>query len=218
MQFLGRFITLTTLWIPCYYVGKSIKYGLFSHSSRHLLLPEMAPNFQDGMAKIMQRAPLVFALFLGSIGLGTLPLDAALLPSKPATSPLPTPVPQPKIEKHDVLLMNLSINHQLVLTLMSPDGSCRRYLRQDGGQGFDGVLPSKNKGDDFAASSSPDGKWVAYYSSRTGAVNLWICDASGLNQRELTDSDVSIEDPLPLDEAPIQISPDSKRIAYLNGG
>jgi hypothetical protein len=135
---------------------------------------------------------------------------------KPVPDPAPTAVPEPKIEKHDVLLMDLSINSQLILTRMAPDGSCRQYLRQAGG--FSPVLPSGNKGNDFAPTSSPDGKWIAFYSSRAGAVNLWLCSSEGVNQRALTDSDSSIADFDPMQEPPIQFSPDSQSIAYLQNG
>lgn len=153
------------------------------------------------------------SLFLVAAALAlTLGLPAADAP-KPLTPAAATAGAAPKIEKHDVLLMSLSINDHQILTRMALDGSCRLYLRQKGG--FSPVLPSANKGDDFGAASSPDGKSFAFYSSRTGAVNLWISDPSGANQRPLTESDSSIAEFHALSEAPIQFSQDSKQIAYL---
>jgi hypothetical protein len=156
--------------------------------------------------------PAVFGLALFSA-----PLAAAETPAKAAPTPAASPTPSaPKIEKHDVLLMDISINDQLVLARMNPDGSCRQYLKQGGG--FSAVLPSSNKGDDFAPAASADGKALAFYSTRHGAANLWICDASGLNQRAISDSDSPLAEFRPTGEPPIQFSPDSKWIAYLQGG
>jgi Tol biopolymer transport system component len=179
----------------------------------------MALNFQDGMTKIMRRPPLIFAVLLGGLSYSPARIYADNLAIKaPLPSPVATVVSAPKLEEHDVLLMNLAINHQLIVTRMSADGSCRSFLNQENSGGFDSVLPSKNQGDDFDATESQDGKWVAFYSNRSGAVNLWICDANGMNQRELTDSDVSIAVSQTSDEPPIQFSPNSKKIAYLNSG
>ena len=163
------------------------------------------------------KSPSLMMLTVFGLSLVSGPVSAAAAPAKPAPSPVASPTPSaPKLEKHDVLLMDLSINDQLVLTRMSPDGSCRQYLKQGGG--FSPVLPSGNKGDDFAPTASADGKWLAFYSTRHGAANLWICDASGLNQRALSDSDTPLAEFRPTGEPPIQFSPDSKWIAYLQGG
>lgn len=135
----------------------------------------------------------------------------------PAKISLPPAAAQaPKIEKHDILIMNLSIHDQLIITRMSLDGSCRQFLRQSGG--FNAVLPVANHGNDFAPAVSPDGRLIAFYSSRNGAVNLWVSDAAGMSQRPLTDSEASIAEFRPLNDPPIQFSPDGKLIAYLDSG
>ena len=150
------------------------------------------------------------------LGLSPLGLRAADAPTN-ATPAAAAAAPQAsKLEKHDVLLMDISIHDQLIIARSQPDGSCRQFLRQSGG--FSSVLPGGNKGDDFAVTASGDGKWLAFYSSRSGAVNLWVSDAQGMNQRQLSDSDASIAEPRPLNDPPVQFSPDGKTIAYLNTG
>lgn len=126
----------------------------------------------------------------------------------------PTPIPTPKIEKHDILLMTAQYGSRMMLSCSNPDGSCRRYLSE--ADGLQDVLPINNKGDNFAGITSPDGRWIAFYSNRSGAVNLWLADANGLNQRNLTESDVDIVDAKATELTPIQFSPDSRKIAYMN--
>jgi len=44
----------------------------------------------------------------------------------------------------------------------------------------------RNYGSRYAATTSPDGQWVAYISSRDGKSNVFISDASDKNERQLT--------------------------------
>jgi tricorn protease len=53
---------------------------------------------------------------------------------------------------------------------------------------------------------SPDGKWVAFISDRSGREEVWMADERGANQKQLTDVDC--------DKAPITWSPDSKSILW----
>ena len=54
---------------------------------------------------------------------------------------------------------------------------------------------------------SPDGKWIAFLSARSGQTNIWLIDPFGGEARRLTD--------LPLGASSIKWSPDGKNIAFL---
>lgn len=59
---------------------------------------------------------------------------------------------------------------------------------------------------DHSQQFSPDGKQIAFASDRTGNYEIWLADAEGKNQRQLTDS--------PAEEGSPRFSPDGKFIAY----
>ncbi len=54
---------------------------------------------------------------------------------------------------------------------------------------------------------SPDGKRIAFFSSRTGKGEIWVCDSDGSSPRQLTSSHVPVE-------ASPHWSPDGREIAY----
>ena len=59
---------------------------------------------------------------------------------------------------------------------------------------------------DHSPQFSPDGKQVAFASDRTGNYEIWLADAEGKNQRQLTDSTAQAGSP--------HFSPDGKFIVY----
>lgn len=59
---------------------------------------------------------------------------------------------------------------------------------------------------DHSQQFSPDGSQIVFTSERTGNYEIWMADADGKNQRQLTDSDGSAGSP--------RFSPDGKFIAY----
>jgi Tol biopolymer transport system component len=124
------------------------------------------------------------------------------------------PKEAPKTTNREVLLMSVKLGQQWILACSKPDGNCQEFLNQRGG--FQASLPTTNKGNDFAPAASPDGAHIAFYSDRDGAVNLWLSDPQGRGQLALTDEDVSINDINPDQDAPIQFSPDSKKLAFLS--
>ena len=60
--------------------------------------------------------------------------------------------------------------------MVNADGSDRRQLTENGNQ-------------DFFPSWSPDGETIVFSSDRTGAVELYLMDADGGNQRPLIAGD-----------------------------
>ncbi len=53
---------------------------------------------------------------------------------------------------------------------------------------------------------SPDGKWIAFVSDRTGREEIWVCDEFGKNLKKISDSDA--------DKGQLAWSPDSKSLLY----
>ncbi len=53
---------------------------------------------------------------------------------------------------------------------------------------------------------SPDGKWIAFVSDRSGRDEIWICDTLGKNPRKLSDSDT--------EKSFVEWAPDSKSLLY----
>lgn len=58
---------------------------------------------------------------------------------------------------------------------------------------------------------SPDGKRIAFVSNRTGSQQIWLADANGLNQRQLTSLPTTVEATWP------RWAPDGTRIAFQGG-
>jgi len=53
---------------------------------------------------------------------------------------------------------------------------------------------------------SPDGKWIAFISDKSGRDEVWICDTEGKNLRKISDSDT--------EKGAIEWAPDSKSLLY----
>jgi Tol biopolymer transport system component len=141
-------------------------------------------------------------------------LAAAEKPVTPTAPKKEATKEAPKSNNREVLLMSVKLGQHWILACSKPDGNCQEFLNQRGG--FQASIPSGNKGNDFAPAASPDGAHLAFYSDRDGAVNLWLSDAQGRGQIALTDEDVSINEINPDQDAPIQFSTDSKKLAFLN--
>lgn len=128
--------------------------------------------------------------------------------------------PPPKVVEtkgpREVLLFSQKIRGHLVLLRSSPNGACRAFLSQ-GEQGFLSH-PSTIKGDDFSGVSSPDGKHIAFYSTRSGSVNVWLTHADGTHPEQLTDEEQGIATLQADRDGQILFSPDSKALAYISNG
>jgi hypothetical protein len=115
------------------------------------------------------------------------------------------------------ILFSTVYKEKLVLTKLDPISGKRNFLSHLSA-GFTSVLPEKNLGDDFSPVASNDGRWIAFYSNRADAVNLWLCDPLGKQQRQLTFHHNNIASFEPDLDGKIRFSPDSKNIAFLNHG
>lgn len=77
--------------------------------------------------------------------------------------------------------------------------------------GSDPVRLTNDQQDERAPRPSPDGKWVAFYSGRSGNQDLWMVAADGNGQSiQLTEASMAVDD---FRFAP-SWSPDSKQLAY----
>ncbi len=124
----------------------------------------------------------------------------------------------------EIVLFSQLVKEHLVLVRSLPDGRCKAFLSQSE-QGFldyPGVVTA----DDFSATSSPNGKLIAFYSSRSGSINLWISHADGRNAEALTNDLQGIAWFAPDLDGQIAFSPlttagkslDSKVLAYISHG
>jgi dipeptidyl aminopeptidase/acylaminoacyl peptidase len=77
----------------------------------------------------------------------------------------------------------------------------------------DATQITKDKEDERDPAVSPDGRWVAFYSSRSGHQDIWVVPADGsASSRQLTQAAMALDDPR---FAPAW-SPDSRQIAYIS--
>jgi Tol biopolymer transport system component len=83
--------------------------------------------------------------------------------------------------------------------LMGPDGSNRKQLTSNAGGG--NIYPEV----------SPDGRYIIFYSDRSGSEQIWRMDSDGNNPKQLTDS------PLQGFDSP-DCSPDGKWVVYSKRG
>jgi Tol biopolymer transport system component len=118
----------------------------------------------------------------------------------------------------DVVLFTVNAAKHKALARMEADGTCKRYLSQIAGRGWVSSLPLENHSDDLAGVGSPDGQWIAFYSRRSGALNLWLAHADGNGAEALTSEDVDIADDGALLREQAYFSPDSSKIAFVMHG
>jgi Tol biopolymer transport system component len=124
--------------------------------------------------------------------------------------------PSPAATPKEILIMSVHLGKHWLLSRMLPDGTCKEFLNQT--QGFSTTVPTNNQGDDFDPATSINGKHLAFYSNRSGAVNLWLADPSGRFQKNITQEDTSVAEIGELPDTPIQFSLDSKKLIFLNHG
>jgi hypothetical protein len=119
--------------------------------------------------------------------------------------------------KDSVLFTVAAGKHQAVAYL-ELSGTCKRFLSQAPGRGWVSSLPIANKADDLAAVASVDGKWIAFYSRRNGALNLWLAKYDGSSAEALTTEEVDIAKADNSLREQLAFSPDSSRIAFVMHG
>ena len=114
----------------------------------------------------------------------------------------------------DCVLFTVKAGKHWALGRMDVGGQCKRFLSQAQGRHWAGSLPLENKADDLGGVGSADGKWVAFFSNRSGALNLWLAKADGSGAEALTTEETDIAAASTLSEK-LAFSPDSKFIAFV---
>jgi Tol biopolymer transport system component len=95
----------------------------------------------------------------------------------------------------------------------SPDGRTIAFVEETADENIWEIQPNKTSRPlirstraDHSPQFSPDGSQIAFASDRTGNYEIWLTDAEGKNQRQLTDSGGSAGSP--------RFSPDGKFIVF----
>lgn len=170
----------------------------------------------------MQQVRLIkFAFLLAALSL-TAPFygaesPAAAVSASPSAAAKPAPGAKPAAAPaiKDVILFTAKSGQHWALGRMDVDGRCKRYLSQSPHRGWVSSVPVENKTDDLAAVSSPDGQWIAFYSHRGGALNIWLMKADGSGAEALTNEETSIAEEGPGLREQLAFSPDSAQLAFV---
>jgi Tol biopolymer transport system component len=150
------------------------------------------------------------------------PSAAAAVPLKTSgtagAKAAPTPAAPKEPPLKDSVLVTLPVGRHSCIARIDLDGKSKRFLSQAPGSGRVSSLPTQNKADDFGAVGSADGKWIAFFSRRSGALNLWLARSDGSNAEALTtdESDISVEGPALREQ--LAFSPDSTHLAFVMRG
>jgi Tol biopolymer transport system component len=118
----------------------------------------------------------------------------------------------------DGVLCTVSLGKRKVVVRLDIDGHCKRFLSQARGRGWVSSPPTENKADDLAAVGSLDGKWMAFYSRRSGALNIWLAKSDGTQAEALTSEETDMAAPSPVLREQLAFSPDSKHLAFVMHG
>lgn len=140
-------------------------------------------------------------------------LQVSAQAASPAAKPLS---PTAKAGLREVIYYSTRVRGKLQLSRMNGDGTGKVFLSHE----RDTFLPfiANGSANEWSPALSPDGKWVAYYSDRSGAANLWLMNADGSGQESVTDEDVDIASLDTSVHGRILFSPDSATLAFLRGG
>ena len=170
----------------------------------------------------MQQVRLTkFALLLAAWGLSALffgaeaPAAAAVSPSAAVVKPAPGAKPAAAPAIKDVILFNAKSGQHWALGRMDVDGRCKRYLSQSLRRGWVSSVPVENKTDDLSGVGSPDGQWIAFYSHRSGALNIWLMKADGSAAEALTSEETPVAEEGPGLREQLAFSPDSTQLAFV---
>jgi Tol biopolymer transport system component len=115
----------------------------------------------------------------------------------------------------DSVLFTITAGKHQAIARIDVDGQCKRFLSQTRGRSWISSLPVANKADDLGGVGSPDGKWIAFYSRRNGALNIWLAKDDGSSAEALTTEEVDIAKADVSLREQLAFSPDSTRIAFV---
>lgn len=117
------------------------------------------------------------------------------------------------INKPDELQMISTGSKNLQDLAISPNGKTVAFVEETADENIWEIEPDKppkplirSTRADHSQQFAPDGKQIVFASDRTGNYEIWLADADGKNQQQLTDAQSSAGSP--------RFSPDGKFIAY----